>query len=1275
MNHITATDLDSWSNEHNARGEIPALIRRLIHETVQEPPKICDFPSGSGVDFSGFDGVLDTASGNAWVPAGRSVWELSTNRDIAKKASEDIKKRTHKADDEGRSSTTFLFVTPQRWPGKQKWVEQAKYSHVGWKDIRAYDAFDLEQWLETDQVTTIWFHEMQLGNSVDGIRSLSRAWEEWSQATKPGFPLALMCASRDDVIEKLYKFLGKPAERTMTVVGDTREEAVAFIAAALKKDERPGEIRPDGLVIRDEKVAARISSEAKKTAKLLVMASSEIARQMPVLPSHSHVLIAEARGDMRVGAGESDTILLHQILPQDFNNLVKKHGFVDVHSDARQLARKTGHSLSALRRKFASSAALRNPPWATPEIAKNLFPLALIGGWDEDYEGDKDVIEHLAQDYETFLNTAQSLVDAEETPLEKVGAIFKLRSRLDTFAVLGQWLTADNLKKFFEAAKTILSLADPSFTLPPEDRWAANIHKKERQHSSFLRNGITDTLILFAISDDGVLPSELHAKNRVDNLVRDLLQHADKGRWYALRDILPSLAEASPDVFLEALETDLCQTEPSVSSLFSAEENLLMGFNYQHGALLHALEVIAWHPDHLIAVIRVLGQLMVLFESRIMGNFYSRPRNSLVQILKSWMPQTAATIDRRLEAWDFLCSKFPRQGAEIAVEFISPMNKTGHYSARPRWRDDAQGSGEPNVSREDRAKMERATVEKLLGIIKSSDLRSEETSRLCTRIISHIDFLGPDYSSKLFEIMGSKWSTWNDEGQVKLQKEILGHLHWYALKGDSGYSKEIKEALMKFHKTLKFRNPVQEHAWLFVRRPPFPDKYIQDIEEEHNEAVKHQQSAMTKIFSANGHAGIVELCKLQVEVGVVSDAVRESIRRKSIDVLSLTELVRKAVQSDLDKPRLAYFLSCLFWKKEPNCIIKLARAVCSDDMSLERRTALLHAIPLSQETWEYVSEFGPEQVNAYWGKRRNWTPELEKPEILKQVVKEHLDRRLPRLAFDAADKPADYDPEQLLEILEKWGTWEGDADRSPSDPDIWQLKGAIEYLDGKIPDEKLWLIEFKFYKILEHSGYEAKTIYKALSREPRGFVDLLKYSFKKREDMPELLDEEIHRGIAQTAMAILFDWKDYLPGQQENGVIDSEKFREWINTAQKLCEENEMKDIGDETIGKILAYAPVGSDGLHPCEPVRELLEENNQNILTGFEVGVLNSRGVTTRSLTDGGEQERELVEKYNNLATKLSGEWPCTSRAMRQIANSYESEAQHHDDDTRIMNLRDYD
>ena len=42
---------------------------------------------------------------------------------------------------------TFVFVTPRNWPRKEVWATE-KAAHEDWKDVRAYDADDLEQWLE-----------------------------------------------------------------------------------------------------------------------------------------------------------------------------------------------------------------------------------------------------------------------------------------------------------------------------------------------------------------------------------------------------------------------------------------------------------------------------------------------------------------------------------------------------------------------------------------------------------------------------------------------------------------------------------------------------------------------------------------------------------------------------------------------------------------------------------------------------------------------------------------------------------------------------------------------------------------------------------------------------------------------------------------------------------------------------------------------------------------------------------------------------------------------
>jgi hypothetical protein len=74
----------------------------------------------------------------------------------------------------------------------------------------------------------------------------------------------------------------------------------------------------------------------------------------------------------------------------------------------------------------------------------------------------------------------------------------------------------------------------------------------------------------------------------------------------------------------------------------------------------------------------------------------------------------------------------------------------------------------------------------------------------------------------------------------------------------------------------------------------------------------------------------------------------------------------------------------------------------------------------------------------------------------------------------------------------------------------------------------------------------------------------------------------------------------------------------------------------------------------------------NSEEILRGFEMGVMNSRGVTTRSLTEGGAQERELVAKYQGLADRIRAGWPLVAATLQRIADSYAHQAKWEDERT---------
>jgi len=121
----------------------------------------------------------------------------------------------------------------------------------------------------------------------------------------------------------------------------------------------------------------------------------------------------------------------------------------------------------------------------------------------------------------------------------------------------------------------------------------------------------------------------------------------------------------------------------------------------------------------------------------------------------------------------------------------------------------------------------------------------------------------------------------------------------------------------------------------------------------------------------------------------------------------------------------------------------------------------------------------------------------------------------------------------------------------------------------------------------------------------------------------------------------------------------------WIDDARMLCTATDRIEICDEKIGEQLSCAPKDSDGTWPCEAVREVLEAvPTDEIIGGFGVGVANQRGANWRSMTEGGEKERELARKYFEFADKHKFKWPRTALTLRRIAESYELQAKREDE-----------
>jgi hypothetical protein len=150
------------------------------------------------------------------------------------------------------------------------------------------------------------------------------------------------------------------------------------------------------------------------------------------------------------------------------------------------------------------------------------------------------------------------------------------------------------------------------------------------------------------------------------------------------------------------------------------------------------------------------------------------------------------------------------------------------------------------------------------------------------------------------------------------------------------------------------------------------------------------------------------------------------------------------------------------------------------------------------------------------------------------------------------------------------------------------------------------------------------------------------------------------------AWQVLRDWRT-VPGLEDDGSVDDEHLERWVSQARLLLSDADRADIGDEQIGQLLSGSPQGSDGAWPAEPVRDLVERlGSKDLENGIHVGRLD-RGVTSRDIYEGGEQERALVANYRSWSDQTAARWPRTSRLLREIGASYEREAAREDREAR--------
>jgi excisionase family DNA binding protein len=1257
---VDASSLHQWAATKDAQSRLPELVRRLLVST----PGITQISvrAGEGIALSGWDGRADSA-GTAFLPAGRLRIEIGVGQAPKAKADEDFEKRRSSP---GASSEVFVFITPRRWRDGAKWAE-ARALEQAFAAVVVLDADDLEGWLQATPAAHFWISE-RLGRSPEDGLSLDLWWERFSNRTTPSLPPDLFVAGRDAQSKQLLAALEGGVSAT-SVSTAWVPDAIAFIAATL-------------LAANDREVA--------RVALPLVVGSSSVwnravqqSGRMILIPTFDEPDVAAAldRGHrvvVPVGRDALATGAQISLSPPGRPEAQEALTRAGVNSErSYDLAALCRRSMPSLIRKLAKEPRFARPLWAQPPAASLLAPLVLVGRWTAS-EDDRKVVEAVTgSDWRAVEDILRQWHSSDDPPFVLTGGEWHVSSSDEALLLLQDLLTSSAIDRWRRAVIDVLLERDPRLDLPENRRPMAAMIGATRAYSGVLRRGLAEGVALLGAAGDGTVgdgqSASSVARATVAELLRRTAEDASGKLWMSLADVLPLVAESAPAVFLDAVHDDLDQGNPKLGAMFQDGNGIDPMFSSSpHTGLLWALETLCWSHEFLPSAAEALARLQEIDPG---GRLSNRPLNSLDHVLVGWVRHTGASNAQKLAVVRAMSERQPEVAWQLVLKLWPANDAISSPPHAPRFRDwRPDGASVSMGDWFDFADGIVAEAEKLAGV------DADRWAVLATRLGSVAEEVRTRLLAGLAALADGAQAM-DQDARLRLwdavQTEVARHRRF----SDATWSldDQVLSAMESIAVRLDDPSRPERFAYLFEWRPDLP------------EVERHDHAAYDARLKELRHDAIEEVLAAGSLVGVSALASQVAVPRHL--GLALAEVLEDDQQWLIldwlmsDSEALVHVAAGFVFQRTSQAGEWTANALDRiDPDSTDHRLRLVLNSPAGTQLWDLLSENYPELHDAYW---RSASVTWAGADEVARAVRELMAHDRPWAGIDllamltvGADAAIEKLTAPLIcEILDL--ALENESETPTSQSIGYEVGVLLDRLDDLgTTAEIVARYEYAFFGLLRHNR-RPRALGEALATDPSLFVTMVERVYRAKHDRGSTPSER-DSALAHHAWMVLNDWDDrsdrtrdpdelpsvrgWLPGYAD-GRVDRAELTRWVREARDALAESGRADIGDECIGNVLARSPTGEDAIWPAEAIRELIEEvGSVDIDTGVYLGVVNGRGVASRGVFDNGDQERSLASLYRGWERATAGRWRRTSRILRRLADSYESDARREDDRAKL-------
>ena len=1252
MKWIDTLEIRYWADRRDCQDTLPHLLRKLIRANSNSIHSI-KFPSGDNVLLGGWDGVLEVSEETEYLPLGISLWEFGANKDIKGKANSDYEKRTKNPLGYDPKDCTFIFVTTRLFSKADEWIREKKEERI-WKDVRVVNAEILEEWLEQCPSVSSWLSIKHLRKYPEGVRSTDDFWDEWSTGPNLKLTPELILGGRQEEARQLFESASTPS--IISIQGPSREEALAFIIIVFKASKNEEDFFSRSIIVDNQEQFRQLSIHNKPLILIPIFEDCGILNRAI---EYGHNVIVPLGADS--SNNWSSKIILPKLDREFFVKSLVESGLSK--EKAEKYSRESARNITILRRQLEF---VRNTPeWAEPDSVRDIIPAMIIGRWNESFESDKEIVSMVANEpYDDYLKKLKKWLYCSDSPIIKIGNNWRLVSPLDAWSNASRFLIHNDFDLLKSSFNKIMSEIDPAFKLKPEERSMASLHGKVKKYSEWIREGITQSLILTSfygdeLSFDLPIPSKIW----VDNIIKELLKNNDNDFWKSINNQLPLISEASPDSFLDAIEQYLKEDNSPIINMFFEDPGITSGISY-HTGLLWALENIAWITEYLPRVSLILAFLSTNDPG---GSTSNRPFNSLDNIFKPWYVQTLADFKTRFEVLELLSHREKDVTWELLLGML-PDSSTGFAmpSHKFRWRMFNQQSKKP-ITYSEIYQTYSATVDLLLNICDKSEKQISQLIKSSIHLSkSDRDKIIEFIESNIDNIVNRDYSAWN-----ALRDLINNHRSFPDAKW-SVSEDTLKPYVALFYK-LQPSDIINQSLWLFDDHfPKFIEgfKYKEISHEERSMLIhKARLEALEKIYETGGLDIILDMIQKVNLQRILGDILSNIITDRD-EIITLCNLLNdeenQVIQGFIFRKSIIYDLEWIF---------KLYEDLKEKGLNDEILVRIFYSLNQNKDLWDFINSTTDLIRNTYW---KNVYPQFYHCGVDDQIlgIKYLLEYKRFFSAIDFCSHSVENLPTELIvDLLEKTATIKTDEKNNLQE---YQFNQLFEELGKRkdINEKTLLRLEWYYIPVLTSYGSRIKPtlLHDELSTNTEFFMDILRFIYKPdNEEVEEEtlgLSEEVIINRARQAHDLLESWRK-IPGMDKEFNINFEELKMWVIAVKELSVKYNRSKVAYVHIGKILTKIPLKKSPWPPNE-ICEIIELCNSDVINrNFIIEVQNNRGITTRGAFEGGYQERELAKFFNEQSEYYCTKYPIVSTILKKISDRYEYDAKDEDKRAELDSL----